>query len=70
MRVVKAAAVQLSALREVSTCRSSLCWSIRKSGAFKAKTNDPTLAKRLCHTCHTAGATSARDFVYTTYEAR
>ena len=67
MRVVKAAAVQLSALREISTCRSSLCWSIRKSGAFKAKTNDPTLAKRLCHT---AGATSARDFVYTTYEGR
>ena len=40
-----------------------------KSGAFKAKSNDPTLAKTLCHTCHTNGA-SARDFVYTVYASR
>ena len=42
---------------------------VGKSGTFKAKTNDPTVAKTLCHSCHTTNA-SARDFVYTTYAAR
>ena len=42
---------------------------VGKSGAFKAKTADPTVAKTLCHTCHTNGA-KVRDFVYTEYAAR
>ena len=42
---------------------------VGQSAAFKAKTNDPTVAKTLCHSCHTTGA-SARDFVYTHYAAR
>jgi Cytochrome P460 len=42
---------------------------VGKSGAFKAKTTDPTVAKTLCHTCHTNGA-NVRDFVYTDYAPR
>ena len=42
---------------------------VGKSGTFKAKTSDPTVAKTLCHSCHTNNA-SATDFVYTTYAAR
>ena len=43
---------------------------VGESGTFKAKTNDPTVAKMLCHSCHTTGATKARDFVYTDYASR
>ena len=42
---------------------------VGKSGAFKAKTTDPTVMKTLCHNCHTNGA-NVRDFVFTEYAPR
>jgi hypothetical protein len=40
-----------------------------ESDAYKPATNDPTVMKQLCHTCHTSGA-KARDYVYTNYARR
>lgn len=39
------------------------------TNAYKPATNDPTVMKTLCHTCHTKGA-KARDYVYTNYARR
>ena len=40
-----------------------------ESNRYKPATNDPTVMKQLCHTCHTRGA-KARDYVYTSYARR
>ena len=39
------------------------------SDTFKPKTNDPSVMRTLCHSCHTRGA-KARDFVYANYAKR
>ena len=39
------------------------------SDTYKPATNDASVMKTLCHTCHTAGA-KARDYVYTSYAKR
>lgn len=39
------------------------------SDTYKASTNDPSVMKKLCHSCHTAGA-KTRDYVYTSYARR
>jgi hypothetical protein len=39
------------------------------SDTYKPATNDASVMKKLCHTCHTAGA-KARDYVYTSYAKR
>jgi hypothetical protein len=39
------------------------------TGTFKAATNDPSVARNLCHGCHTVGV-KQRDYVYTDYSKR
>jgi hypothetical protein len=37
--------------------------------SYKPATDDPSVMKKLCHSCHTSGA-KARDYVYTSYAKR
>ena len=39
------------------------------NNTYKPATNDPSVMKTLCHSCHTSGA-KARDYVYTSYAKR
>jgi hypothetical protein len=39
------------------------------SDTYKPATNDASVMKKLCHSCHTTGA-KARDYVYTSYAKR